>query len=92
MHGWVRVTSQPEPGTAIFDAGKRDLPFDEGLPTRAAAGRRGGPRWSGIEVTALNDQHGFLSFDAGPAGTGRRSATCCGSACRTPAPRSTSGG
>ena len=32
MHGWVRVTSQPEPGLAIFDAGKRDLPFDEGLP------------------------------------------------------------
>jgi D-serine deaminase-like pyridoxal phosphate-dependent protein len=56
MHGWVRVTSQPEPGTAIFDAGKRDLPFDEGLPT--VQGR------AGIEVTALNDQHGFLSFDA----------------------------
>lgn len=32
LHAWVRVTSQPEPGLALFDAGKRDLPFDEGLP------------------------------------------------------------
>ena len=32
MHGWVRVTSHPNPGMALADAGKRDLPFDEGLP------------------------------------------------------------
>src|SRR4029453_10889310 len=32
MHGWARVVSQTEPGLAILDAGKRDLPFDEGLP------------------------------------------------------------
>jgi D-serine deaminase-like pyridoxal phosphate-dependent protein len=32
MHGWARVVSQPEPGLAILDAGKRDLPVDEGLP------------------------------------------------------------
>ncbi|GAA4360532.1 alanine racemase [Angustibacter luteus] len=62
MHGWVRVTSQPEVGTAIFDAGKRDLPFDEGLPTVQRLA--GGAPLDGIEVTALNDQHGFLSFDA----------------------------
>lgn len=71
MHGWVRVSSQPEPGVAIFDAGKRDLPFDEGLPEA----QRLRPRTpddrvadlADVSVTALNDQHGFLHFDA--AGT-----------------------
>ena len=66
MHGWVRVTSQPEPGLAIFDAGKRDLPFDEGLPEvqlRRPREGKGDATRVAAEVTALNDQHGFLSFD-----------------------------
>jgi D-serine deaminase-like pyridoxal phosphate-dependent protein len=67
MHGWVRVTSQPEPGLALFDAGKRDLPFDEGLPeVQVRRPRRPGDpveRLDGVSVTALNDQHGFLAFD-----------------------------
>ena len=70
MHGWVRVTSQPEPGLALFDAGKRDLPFDEGLPEvqLLRARETGGATTplAGLTVTALNDQHGFLRFD--PAG------------------------
>jgi len=70
MHGWVRVTSQPEPGLALFDAGKRDLPFDEGLPeVQLRRPRRPGERpeaLPGVTVTALNDQHGFLAFDADP--------------------------
>ncbi|MEL7977885.1 amino acid deaminase [Isoptericola sp. F-RaC21] len=69
MHGWVRVSSQPEPGLALFDAGKRDLPFDEGLPEvqlrrPRAAGESPAPV-AGVQVTALNDQHGFLRWDAG---------------------------
>lgn len=69
MHGWVRVSSTPEPGLALADAGKRDLPFDEGLPEvqyrrPRAAGERLAPM-PGIEVTALNDQHAFLRFDPG---------------------------
>jgi D-serine deaminase-like pyridoxal phosphate-dependent protein len=67
MHGWVRISSQPEPGLAIFDAGKRDLPFDEGLPeVQVRRPRRPGDpveRLDGVSVTALNDQHGFLAFD-----------------------------
>ena len=68
MHGWVRVISHPEPGLALFDAGKRDLPFDEGLPTSQAIARPVRRRerrrsLAGAEVTALNDQHGFLRFD-----------------------------
>ncbi len=70
LHGWVRVSSQPEPGLALFDAGKRDLPFDEGLPEAQLLRARetGAPATplSGVAVTALNDQHGFLRWD--PAG------------------------
>jgi D-serine deaminase-like pyridoxal phosphate-dependent protein len=53
MHGWARVVSRPEPGLALLDAGKRDLPYDEGLPT---------PQSVDGEITALNDQHAFLRF------------------------------
>ncbi len=66
MHGWVTIVSAPEPGLALFDAGKRDLPFDEGLPTVQAIGglsESDSTRiLAGAEVTALNDQHGFLRF------------------------------
>lgn len=71
LHGWVRVSSRPEPGLAIIDAGKRDLPFDEGLPEvqllRARPGDGPGAAATpvtGFAVTALNDQHGFVRFDA----------------------------
>jgi len=60
MHGWARVVSHPEPQLSLLDAGKRDFPFDEGLPMPAVG-----------TVTALNDQHTFLR-DAGetaPVGT-----------------------
>src|SRR5699024_476028 len=67
MHGWVRVSSQPEPGMALVDAGKRDLPFDEGLPEaqrrRPRASGEAPTVLSGVTVTALNDQHAFLAFD-----------------------------
>lgn len=53
MHGWARVVSRPESGLALLDAGKRDLPYDEGLPV---------PQSASGEVTALNDQHAFLRF------------------------------
>jgi D-serine deaminase-like pyridoxal phosphate-dependent protein len=67
MHGWARVTSQPEPGLALFDAGKRDIPYDEGMPeVQLRRGRTVGEPpvpLSGLAVTAVNDQHGFLHFD-----------------------------
>ncbi|MEV6288306.1 amino acid deaminase [Kribbella sp. NPDC051770] len=68
MHGWIRITSQPEPGLAIFDAGKRDLPFDEGMPEpqllRPRSAGESPTVLSGLTVTKLNDQHGFLRFSA----------------------------
>jgi D-serine deaminase-like pyridoxal phosphate-dependent protein len=60
MHGWARVVSRPEPELALLDAGKRDLPFDEGLPIpQRIAGA--------AEITALNDQHAFLRLPTGSA-------------------------
>ncbi|HEY2203441.1 MAG TPA: amino acid deaminase [Pseudonocardia sp.] len=65
MHVWARVLSRPEPGLALLDAGKRDVPFDEGLPEpQLAAPSLGGPtRPLTGEVTALADQHAFLRLD-----------------------------
>jgi D-serine deaminase-like pyridoxal phosphate-dependent protein len=63
MRGLARVVSHPEPGLALLDGGKRDFPYDEGLPIpRLCAADLGGP-WrplSGTEVSALNDQHSYL--------------------------------
>ncbi|CAM3412005.1 amino acid deaminase [Isoptericola cucumis] len=74
MHGWVRVASHPEPGLALFDAGKRDLPFDEGLPEvqlrRPRADGDAPEPLTGLTVTALNDQHGFLTWPVDGAGGG----------------------
>ncbi|MDN5598998.1 MAG: hypothetical protein L0G52_00490 [Brachybacterium sp.] len=62
MRAHARVVSMPEPGLALLDAGKRDVPFDEGLPVPlGVATALGGPeRPLDGEVTALNDQHTFL--------------------------------
>jgi len=67
MHGWMRITSQPEPGLAIFDGGRRDFPFDQDYPEPQLIRPRsdGAPILpaSGMKVTNLNDQHGYLTFD-----------------------------
>ncbi|CAM5540086.1 amino acid deaminase [Streptomyces avidinii] len=74
MHGWSRVVSRPEPELALLDGGKRDFPFDEGLPAPQSV-RGPGPRSAAAPltagaVTALNDQHAFLrgAGDRAPVG------------------------
>lgn len=64
MFAYARVVSQPEPGLALLDAGKRDIPFDEGLPVviGASAELGGTQREIDAEITALNDQHTFLRW------------------------------
>ncbi|WP_341956757.1 alanine racemase [Microbacterium sp. LWH13-1.2] len=60
MHAWSRVVSQPEEGLALLDAGRRDVPFDLDLPV---------PQSVEGEITALNDQHAFLSLAHGASVT-----------------------
>lgn len=67
MFAFARVVSRPEPGLALLDAGKRDVPFDEGLPTvLAVASELGGAERAvepgRVEVSALNDQHMFVRW------------------------------
>ncbi|MBW4719874.1 amino acid deaminase [Saccharothrix sp. SC076] len=66
LRAWAQVTSRPEPGLALLTMGKRDASFDEGLPVpRVWRGRDGVTRPVEATVTALNDQHTFLSLPAG---------------------------
>jgi D-serine deaminase-like pyridoxal phosphate-dependent protein len=53
---WARVVSRPEPSLVILDAGKRDAPIDLGMPVV-----HGHP---GAVVTALNDQHAYVTVPA----------------------------
>ncbi|MFT4296730.1 MAG: amino acid deaminase [Micropruina sp.] len=67
MHGWARVVSRTEPGLAILEGGKRDLPVDEGLPVPQGIARElGAPLQplAGARITAVNDQHAFLAYPA----------------------------
>jgi D-serine deaminase-like pyridoxal phosphate-dependent protein len=61
---WAQVISTPEPGLAIVGMGKRDAPFDEGLPVIFDV-RRGGVLQpiSGLTVTKLNDQHTYVEVE-----------------------------
>ncbi|MFE3196066.1 amino acid deaminase [Nocardia sp. NPDC059240] len=66
MHGWARCVSRPETELALLDAGKRDLPFDEGLPVpQRMAGPASTSLPAGANVSALNDQHTFLRLPGG---------------------------
>ena len=47
---WAQVLSTPEPGLAIVGMGKRDAPFDEGLPVT-----------EGMTVTKMNDHHTYVA-------------------------------
>jgi D-serine deaminase-like pyridoxal phosphate-dependent protein len=71
LHAWTRVVSTPELGVAILDAGRRDLPCDQGMPLPQQLRR---PNLDGsfgkaipleATLTELNDQHAFLKYSAG---------------------------
>ncbi|GAA0949035.1 alanine racemase [Nonomuraea longicatena] len=51
---WAHVLSTPEPGLAVVGMGKRDAPYDEGLPI---------PRREGVTVVAMQDQHTVVRAD-----------------------------
>lgn len=57
IHGWARVISRPEPGLALLDGGKRDFPYDLGMPVTE----------HGV-IAKVNDQHAYLDANV-PLGT-----------------------
>ena len=69
MEVWATVQSRPEPGLAIVAMGKRDVSFDLSMPVPIARAARGAsatsPVPAGWHISALNDQHGYLRWDAG---------------------------
>jgi D-serine deaminase-like pyridoxal phosphate-dependent protein len=71
IHVWASVLSRPEPDLVILDAGRRDLPFDLGLPVPQRAVRRAGEvrpvELGPAELLQLNDQHAFVRVAASSA-------------------------
>lgn len=69
MEVWATVQSRPEPGLAIVAMGKRDVSFDLSMPVPIARAARDAtapsPVPPGWHVSALNDQHGYLRWEAG---------------------------
>ncbi len=63
---WAQVTSAPEDGLAIVGMGKREAPYDEGLPVAQRIRRRDGviEEAKGVRLTRLNDHHAYLELDA----------------------------
>lgn len=64
---WAQVLSVPEPGLAIVGMGKRDAPFDEGLPVPWEIRPVAGPQRAAnrLRVTKLNDHHTYVAVEAG---------------------------
>ena len=63
VHGLARVVSHPEPGLVLVDGGKRDFPYDEGLPIPRRVTVDLGGEWrplAGAQVSAMNDQHTYV--------------------------------
>lgn len=67
---WSMVQSVRDGATAILTFGRRDCPYDAGLPIPlfrvAPGGRRADARpLAGARITRLNDQHAFMSLPEG---------------------------
>ncbi|MCK9815302.1 amino acid deaminase [Pseudomonas sp. MAFF 302046] len=71
---WAHVQSLPEPGLAVIALGKRDVAYDAGLPLPLRRYRVGGDvsadagagdDMSACKVTAVMDQHAFLTMAPG---------------------------
>jgi D-serine dehydratase len=67
LEAWAYVQSIPEPGLAFLSMGKRDIPYDAGLPVPFKLYRPGvGFRPAGTAtVFATNDQHAYVRLGEG---------------------------
>lgn len=65
---WAQVVSRPAPTQAFLNAGKRDAPYDLGLPVartiRSARDGRQRPAPAALAVRKLSDQHIWLDVPA----------------------------
>ncbi len=62
---WAQIISVPEQGLALIGMGKRDIPYDEGLPVPKLIRRSGDDRieeFTDGRITRTNDQHAYLEF------------------------------
>ncbi|SEN55980.1 D-serine deaminase, pyridoxal phosphate-dependent [Actinacidiphila rubida] len=63
---WTQVVSRPAPGQAFLNAGKRDAPYDLGMPQVAAirSARTGEVRapGDGVRIARLSDQHAWVTL------------------------------
>ena len=63
---WAAVQSRPEPGLAILTVGKRDISYDQEMPSTLMFCKRGThaaqPAPLDWKVTGLNDQHAYLRW------------------------------
>ena len=67
---WAAVLSVPEPGLALINAGRRDISSDQGMPVPLRVRRAGRVEpATGMRLTGLDDQHGYLSI-SGPLAPG----------------------
>jgi D-serine deaminase-like pyridoxal phosphate-dependent protein len=68
LEAWGVVLSMPEPGRAVIGFGRRDVPYDLGLPMPRLVSRGGLPPRPFVgeaSITGLYDQHALLSLHAG---------------------------
>ncbi|MEN6604538.1 MAG: amino acid deaminase [Bryobacteraceae bacterium] len=79
---WSYIQSIPDENRAILTFGRRDCPYDVGLPLPLCAvaledGLDGARSLESARITAVNDQHAFMSF---PGGVSLRvgDKICCG--------------
>jgi D-serine dehydratase len=66
---WSEILSTPEPGRAIAGYGRRDAPFDAGLPVplaRVPVGTGALPVPLEASVSSLNDQHAYIDIVNAP--------------------------
>ncbi len=66
---WAQVGSAPEPGLAIVGMGRRDAPYDSGMPVPLRLRRADGDAPQDVdgraEVTKMDDQHAYLHLEGG---------------------------
>jgi len=64
---WASVVSTPEPGLVVVNAGRRDLSYDDRMPSAVKLLRRGSTDVEAIgpwEASGMNDQHTMFRVNA----------------------------